>query len=191
MQFKQVHCAGLGGNRTGDPPKPDREFKAISMTIVLQQSSGKKIQDCVVTCLVSIWHRVPILIRQTNMHYMHFAALAPRFEQWARVRTAWKLFIPFASFRWWIPIEIVIRWCPATAVQSKGGAYASPHLHGKRGSFLVWGMVLGFQQKGGVFERESPWIFKKMGYFLNVPSMIVNLNFNHVILVGGKSWTSL
>ncbi len=37
---------------------------------------------------------------------------------------------------------------------------------------------MDFQEKGG-------------GYFHNVLSMIVNLNFNHVILVGGKSWTSL
>ena len=48
---------------------------------------------------------------------------------------------------------------PVTAVQSKSGTYASPHLHGETGPFLVGGMVHGFQQKGGVFEGGSPWIF--------------------------------
>ncbi len=80
---------------------------------------------------------------------------------------------------------------PATAVQSISGAYASPHLHGERGCLLVWGMVHGFQQKGGVFERESPLIFKKTGYFYKVLSIIVNLNFNHVIFESGKSCFTL
>ncbi len=39
-------------------------------------------------------------------------------------------------------------------------------------------MVHGFQQKGGVFERESPWIFNKRGYCYNVLSMIVKGKFS-------------
>ena len=47
---------------------------------------------------------------------------------------------------------------PVTAVQSKSGTYASPHLHGEMGRFLAEGMVHEFQQKGGVFEGGSPLI---------------------------------
>ncbi len=50
---------------------------------------------------------------------------------------------------------------PVTAVQSKSGTYASPHLHGETELFLAGGMVHGFQQKGVVFEGRSPWILKK------------------------------
>ncbi len=54
--------------------------------------------------------------------------------------------------------------------------------------FEAWSMD---SNKKGVFERESPWISKKRGYFYNVLSRIVNLNFNHVVLVGGKSCLTL
>ena len=49
--------------------------------------------------------------------------------------------------------------------------------------FEAWSMD---SNKKGVFERESPWISEKRGYFYNVLSRIVNLNFNHVVLVVGK-----
>ncbi len=58
-------------------------------------------------------------------------------------------------------------------------------------------MLFGLRQgpwipaKRGVFERESPWIIKKRGHFYHVLLMIVNLNFNHVVLVGGKSCLKL
>ncbi len=62
---------------------------------------------------------------------------------------------------------------PATAVQSKSGAYASLHLHGERGCFSVkpfeaWSMdsnkkrvylkenLHGFSRKGGIFTIFSP-----------------------------------
>ncbi len=61
----------------------------------------------------------------------------------------------------------------------------------KEGAFRFEAWSMDFNKKGGVFEKESPWIFKKRGYSHNVLSMIVNLRLNHVILVGGKSWTSL
>ncbi len=50
---------------------------------------------------------------------------------------------------------------PVTAVQSKSGTYASLHLPGETGCFLVGGMVHGFKQKWGVVEGGSPWILKK------------------------------
>ena len=63
----------------------------------------------------------------------------------------------------------------------------------KEGAFQFEAWSMDFNKKRGVFERESPWIFKKRGYFHNVLSMIVNLNLNlnHLILVDGKLWTSL
>ena len=55
----------------------------------------------------------------------------------------------------------VVPLTPVTAVQSKRGTYASPHLHGETGPLLAGGMVHRFQQKGGVFKGGSPWILKK------------------------------
>ncbi len=56
----------------------------------------------------------------------------------------------------------------------------------KEGAFCFEACSMDFNKKGVFFERESPWIYKKRGYCYNVLSMIVNLNFNHVILVVWK-----